>query len=71
MDKKYISSSQRRNTKMKLKCKKCGSNNDYTLIINPNDFVPYKYFRCWYCKTKQKINAETGEDTPINEKTYF
>ena len=51
----------------KLKCKKCGTDNDYKLIIHPNDFVPYKFFECWYCKTRQKINAETGEDTPIND----
>jgi hypothetical protein len=46
---------------MKIKCKKCKSENDSKLIIGPSDLVPYRYFECWYCKTKQKINAETDE----------
>jgi hypothetical protein len=50
----------------KLKCKKCKADNDYKLIIDPYDFVPHKYFECWFCKTRQKINAETGEDVIIN-----
>ncbi len=51
---------------MKLKCKKCKAENESKLIISPNDFVPHHYFQCWYCKTKQKINAETGEDASID-----
>ena len=46
-----------------LKCKKCKAENAYYVVIRPDDFVPLKVFICWYCKSKNTINAETGEYT--------
>ena len=51
----------------KIKCKKCGTENNFELIIDPNDFTPCKFFQCWYCKQKQRMNAETGRYTLIYE----
>jgi len=47
----------------KIKCKKCKAENDYYLMIRHTDFTPCKCFQCWYCKTKNTVNAETGEYT--------
>lgn len=46
---------------MKLRCQHCDAENDYQVIIHPDDFVPFKFFECWYCGTRQKMNGETGE----------
>ena len=45
----------------KCPCKKCKVMNDYNVILSPNDFLPKKFFICWYCKTRNIINAETGK----------
>lgn len=45
----------------KLNCIKCGAENDFQHIIDPYDFIPFKFFECWYCKCRQKVNGETGE----------